>query len=110
MCWEFVKHPDQAKNRYYGANAAGPINLASFGNRTPHVHWHVIPRYHDDAHFPDPVWGIARRAVRVPQAYDMERVLEYLGKSLAALAWQSSHTRTVCRCKQKLSRELLHIR
>jgi diadenosine tetraphosphate (Ap4A) HIT family hydrolase len=23
---------------------APQINLASFGNMTPHVHWHVIPR------------------------------------------------------------------
>jgi len=33
------------------------INLASLGNVTPHVHWHVIPRYQDDPHFPNPVWG-----------------------------------------------------
>ncbi|MEC5159161.1 HIT domain-containing protein [Janthinobacterium sp. CG_S6] len=38
------------------------INLASFGNMTPHVHWHVIPRYLDDAHFPNPTWAAARRA------------------------------------------------
>jgi diadenosine tetraphosphate (Ap4A) HIT family hydrolase len=37
------------------------INLASFGNMTPHVHWHVIPRYTDDANFPDPNWAPARR-------------------------------------------------
>ena len=33
------------------------INLASLGNVTPHLHWHVIPRFHDDPHFPNPVWG-----------------------------------------------------
>jgi diadenosine tetraphosphate (Ap4A) HIT family hydrolase len=33
------------------------INLASFGNMTPHLHWHVIPRWRDDRHFPEPVWG-----------------------------------------------------
>lgn len=33
------------------------INLASLGNVTPHLHWHVIPRYRDDPHFPNPVWG-----------------------------------------------------
>jgi diadenosine tetraphosphate (Ap4A) HIT family hydrolase len=33
------------------------INLASLGNMTPHVHWHVIPRYHDDATYPKPIWG-----------------------------------------------------
>ncbi|MBK8015967.1 MAG: HIT family protein [Betaproteobacteria bacterium] len=33
------------------------INLASFGNVVPHLHWHVIPRFGDDPHFPSPVWG-----------------------------------------------------
>lgn len=33
------------------------INLASLGNVTPHLHWHVIPRFRDDPHFPNPVWG-----------------------------------------------------
>ncbi len=37
------------------------INLASLGNMTPHVHWHVIPRYENDAHFPSPVWAAAMR-------------------------------------------------
>jgi len=37
------------------------INLASFGNVVPHLHWHVIPRYTDDIHFPQPVWGQAQR-------------------------------------------------
>jgi diadenosine tetraphosphate (Ap4A) HIT family hydrolase len=37
------------------------INLASFGNMVPHVHWHVIPRWQDDRHFPEPVWGGVRR-------------------------------------------------
>ena len=33
------------------------INLASLGNMVPHLHWHVIPRYLDDAHFPNPIWA-----------------------------------------------------
>ena len=37
------------------------INLASFGNMAPHLHWHVIPREPDDAHFPNPVWGPRKR-------------------------------------------------
>lgn len=37
------------------------INVASLGNMTPHVHWHVIPRYEDDAHFPNPIWGEIKR-------------------------------------------------
>ncbi|MEP6608075.1 MAG: HIT family protein [Burkholderiaceae bacterium] len=38
------------------------INLASLGNLTPHLHWHVIPRFGDDLHFPQPVWGTPQRA------------------------------------------------
>jgi diadenosine tetraphosphate (Ap4A) HIT family hydrolase len=38
------------------------INLASLGNQVPHLHWHVIPRFTDDAHFPDAVWAPRRRA------------------------------------------------
>ena len=37
------------------------INLASLGNVVPHLHWHIIPRYADDAHFPAPVWATAQR-------------------------------------------------
>lgn len=38
------------------------INLASLGNLTPHLHWHVIPRYRHDRHFPQPIWGTPQRA------------------------------------------------
>ena len=37
------------------------INLASLGNLTPHLHWHVIPRHRDDRHFPNPIWGESQR-------------------------------------------------
>jgi diadenosine tetraphosphate (Ap4A) HIT family hydrolase len=38
------------------------VNIASLGNVVPHLHWHIIPRYTDDAHFPAPVWAQAVRA------------------------------------------------
>lgn len=38
------------------------INLASFGNMVPHVHWHVIPRFADDPHFPQSNWATPVRA------------------------------------------------
>lgn len=37
------------------------INLASLGNMVAHLHWHVIPRYADDPHFPLPIWASAQR-------------------------------------------------
>jgi diadenosine tetraphosphate (Ap4A) HIT family hydrolase len=44
------------------------MNLASLGNMTPHLHWHVIPRWRDDRYFPGPVWSAARHEAPVPAA------------------------------------------
>jgi len=41
--------------------APDKINLASLGNVVPHLHWHVIARFEDDPHFPNPVWGARLR-------------------------------------------------
>ena len=38
------------------------INLASLGNMVPHLHWHVIARFRDDACFPAPVWAKPQRS------------------------------------------------
>ena len=32
------------------------INLASFGNILPKVHWHIIARFKDDPYFPNTTW------------------------------------------------------
>lgn len=41
--------------------APDKVNLASLGNLVPHLHWHVIPRFTDDPHFPNAVWGARQR-------------------------------------------------
>jgi diadenosine tetraphosphate (Ap4A) HIT family hydrolase len=46
--------------------APGKVNVASLGNMVPHLHWHVIPRFADDAHFPNPVWTEAVRQTEAP--------------------------------------------
>ena len=37
------------------------INIASFGNYVPHVHWHIMARFEEDSFFPEPMWGIKQR-------------------------------------------------
>ena len=39
-----VMHPDK-------------VNIAALGNIVPHIHWHVIPRFKDDAFFPGAAWS-----------------------------------------------------
>jgi len=50
------------------------VNLAQFGNQVPHLHWHVIPRWPLDPHFPDAAW-----AAPVPRSPEQ------------TLAWQGFH-------------------
>lgn len=38
------------------------INIASLGNITPHLHWHVVPRHRGDRHFPRPIWAEPARS------------------------------------------------
>ncbi len=37
------------------------INIASFGNHYPKVHWHIMARYENDSYFPEPMWGEKQR-------------------------------------------------
>jgi diadenosine tetraphosphate (Ap4A) HIT family hydrolase len=45
------------------ALACDKVNVASLGNMVAHQHWHVIPRFRDDAHFPQSVWSVRQREV-----------------------------------------------
>ena len=60
------------------------MNLASLGNLTPHLHWHVIARFDWDSHYPQPVWGTAQRAVEPPAANRLPLGLEALDTRIAA--------------------------
>ena len=64
--------------------APDKINLASLGNVVPHLHWHVIPRFADDAHFPNSVWSgkVRENARALPAAFSRslrQRLEELLG-------------------------------
>ena len=60
------------------------INLASLGNQVPHLHWHVIPRFTTDPHFPNPVWGKKRREATPPRSGDLRAQLAFaLNRRLA---------------------------
>jgi diadenosine tetraphosphate (Ap4A) HIT family hydrolase len=59
------------------------INLASFGNVVPHLHWHVIPRFSDDPHFPNSVWSARVREGARPLPAGFNRSLhQRLGELL----------------------------
>ncbi len=55
------------------------INLASLGNKTPHIHWHVIPRFESDVHFPETIWS---EPVRQTKSKPIEGLAETLKNKL----------------------------
>jgi len=59
------------------------MNLASLGNMTPHVHWHVVPRFADDRHFPNPIWAAPKRE-RGPSNAERERRAANLAAAIAS--------------------------
>ena len=40
------------------------INIASFANYLPQVHWHIMARYKEDSYFPEPMWGRKQREAK----------------------------------------------
>jgi diadenosine tetraphosphate (Ap4A) HIT family hydrolase len=58
------------------------MNLASLGNMVPHLHWHVVPRFRDDRHFPTPIWAAPRSQAPVPE----ERTRRAAGLAAALVA------------------------
>ena len=53
------------------------INLASLGNVVPHLHWHVIARFKEDAHFPAPIWASKlRNDVSLSVLADWQKALQ----------------------------------
>lgn len=59
------------------------INLASLGNMTPHLHWHVIARFRGDVHFPQSIWSAPQRTSPPPQPQTVD-FLQQVQQGLSA--------------------------
>jgi diadenosine tetraphosphate (Ap4A) HIT family hydrolase len=60
------------------------INIASFGNMLPRVHWHVMARFENDEYFPEPMWGVKQREgfnLEVSMEPFVEKIKESLAKN-----------------------------
>ena len=59
------------------------INIASLGNMTPHLHWHVIARFADDLHYPQPVWGAPQRTPEEHTLQARRALVDHLRNAIA---------------------------
>ena len=60
------------------------INIASFGNMLPRVHWHIMARFETDEYFPEPMWGTKQREGFVLET-PMEPFLAHLKSRLSSI-------------------------
>jgi diadenosine tetraphosphate (Ap4A) HIT family hydrolase len=61
------------------------INLASLGNQVPHLHWHMIARFCDDAHYPQPIWAERQRDASATRLMECRQRLPALAARIVEL-------------------------
>jgi diadenosine tetraphosphate (Ap4A) HIT family hydrolase len=61
------------------------INLASLGNVVPHLHWHVVARFAEDSHFPQPIWGARQRDPMPAFARRLGEAMTMVDRSVRAM-------------------------
>lgn len=60
------------------------INIASFGNMLPRVHWHIMARFESDDYFPNPIWGEKLRDGFILEK-NIDKFIEIITKELESL-------------------------
>ncbi|QWU80527.1 HIT family protein [Campylobacter novaezeelandiae] len=57
------------------------INIASFANYVPRVHFHIMARFKEDAFFPECMWGKQQRDEKDLNLADFNDFIKFLIKS-----------------------------
>ncbi len=60
------------------------INYAFFGNRVPHMHWHIIPRLSDDPAPLETPWGVPHTPAPLGPAARADRIARIRARLLSA--------------------------
>ena len=66
-----VMHPDK-------------VNIAALGNMVPHIHWHVIPRFKDDAFFPGSAWSQKTQETQATKLHTRRKKAQELPAAIKA--------------------------
>ncbi|MBF7046611.1 HIT family protein [Campylobacter volucris] len=61
MLFDFILISEKSLKEYYNPEK---INIASFANYVPRVHFHVMARFKEDAFFPECMWGKQQRKMK----------------------------------------------
>ena len=56
--WSFLDLIETEMREYFKPEK---INIASFANYVPQVHWHIMARFKEDSFYPECMWGKKQR-------------------------------------------------
>jgi diadenosine tetraphosphate (Ap4A) HIT family hydrolase len=62
----YIKHLSLAAKALQKAFNPDKINYELLGNKVPHLHWHIIPRFKEDPAWSDPVWSMPHDPLKPP--------------------------------------------
>lgn len=75
--WKYLDIIEKALITHFNPDK---INIASFGNYVPQVHFHIMARFKEDSYFPEPMWGKKQRDANL-NLPSFEEFFEELKKS-----------------------------
>lgn len=78
--WRVVLLCERALREFYKPDK---INIASFANYVPRVHFHIMARFKDDEFFPECMWGKPQRKRVKLKLASFDEFVEFLRKRLA---------------------------
>ncbi|EGK8096785.1 HIT family protein [Campylobacter lari] len=79
MLFQYVLACELSLREYYNPEK---INIASFANYVPRVHFHVIARFKEDGFFPESMWGKQQREIKDLNLPDFEGFTSILLKKI----------------------------
>ncbi|HEC1748359.1 HIT family protein [Campylobacter sp. IFREMER_LSEM_CL1846] len=79
MLFQYVLACELSLREYYNPEK---INIASFANYVPRVHFHVMARFKEDGFFPESMWGKQQREIKDLNLPDFEGFTSILLKKI----------------------------
>ncbi|EAK1249473.1 MULTISPECIES: HIT family protein [Campylobacter] len=79
MLFQYVLACELSLREYYNPEK---INIASFANYIPRVHFHVMARFKEDGFFPESMWGKQQREIKDLNLPDFEGFTSILLKKI----------------------------